>query len=135
MLLGLVNPSHPLWACSGTLLLPPAGAGDHVSLLLLKVMTHLSPCQQQVVRSPSQESGGSATDCVWALSWGARERWVGGACAGGKGWEPSSALSISLVSASRGCAEGQWCGPHLRWGLGAWASLADDGGGSPAQTA
>ena len=56
---------------------------------------------------------------LWlGLSWGARERWVGGACAGGKGWEPTSALSISLVSASRGCAEGQWGGSHLRWGLG-----------------
>ena len=33
---------------------------------------------------------------------------MGGACVEGKGWEPTSALSISLVSASRGCAEGQW---------------------------
>lgn len=87
MLLGLVNPSHPLWACSG-ILLPPAGAGDQVSLLLLKVMTHLSPCQQQVVRTPSQEHEGSAADCGWALSWGARDHLVGGAGAGGKGGNP-----------------------------------------------
>lgn len=88
MLLVLVNPSHPLRACSGILLLPPAGAGGQVSLLLLKVMIHLSPCQQQVVRTPSQEQGGSAADYGWALSRGARDHLVGGAGAGGKGGNP-----------------------------------------------
>ncbi|XP_010856610.1 PREDICTED: uncharacterized protein LOC105001868 [Bison bison bison] len=62
---------------SAVCLRDPKGAGDHVSLLLLKVMTHLSPCQQQVVRSPSQEHGGSAADCGWACH---GEQ-------GGAGWE------------------------------------------------
>ena len=50
--------------------------------------------------------------------------WGGGEPVVGRGsWEaPTLALSIFLVSASWGCAEGRLCGPQQRWGLGTWAS-------------
>lgn len=63
--------------------------------------------------NPSQEHGGSAADWLGPVM-GSKGP-LGGRCrCRGKGWEPTSALSISLVSASRGCAERWW----LRWGLG-----------------